>query len=60
MSTNRTLRTPLTVGMLAVTAAFGLSACVPTEEPAVEETEATQPAERLRPGLERGSLGGRR
>ena len=45
MSTNRTLRTPLTVGMLAVTAAFGLSACVPTEEPAVEETEATQPAE---------------
>ena len=44
MSTNRTLRTPLTVGMLAVTAAFGLSACVPTEEPAVEETEATQPA----------------
>ena len=45
MSTNRTLRTPLTVGMLAVTAAFGLSACVPTEEPAVEETGATQPAE---------------
>ena len=44
MSTNRTLRTPLTVGMLAVTAAFGLSACVPTSEPAVEETEATQPA----------------
>ena len=45
MSTNRTLRTPLTVGMLAVTAAFGLSACVPTQEPTVEETEATQPAE---------------
>ena len=51
MSTNRTLRTPLTVGMLAVTAAFGLSACVPTdggdtpEETAVETTEAAQPTE---------------
>lgn len=49
MSTTRTLRTPLTVGMLAVTAAFGLTACVPQgaadpDEP-TETTQATETTE---------------
>lgn len=54
MSLDRRLRTPLTVGLLALTATFGLSGCVPTveddgkdseqgqESSAPESTEATQ------------------
>ena len=46
MSLDRHLRTPLTVGLLALTATFGLSGCVPTVEDdssdsgQAEETEA--------------------
>lgn len=46
MSTNRTARTPLALGVVAVTAALGLSACVPTSEPqpATQESSAAQPS----------------
>lgn len=52
MSTNRTLRTPLTLGMVAVTAAFGLSACVPTAEPEPTGEETTQQSPTEEPATE--------
>lgn len=47
MTKNHSPRTPLTVGLLALTASFGLAGCVPTGggEPAPTETTQSQPSE---------------
>lgn len=47
MTKNLSLRTPLTVGLLAVTATFGLAGCVPTggSQPAPTETTQSQPSQ---------------
>ncbi|MDO5619184.1 hypothetical protein [Kocuria sp.] len=49
MTKNYSLRTPLTVGVLALTASFGLAGCVPTgnggSDPQTTETTQTQTAE---------------
>ncbi|KAA9393283.1 hypothetical protein FCK90_12915 [Kocuria coralli] len=42
MSKNSTLRTPLTLGLLALTASFGLAGCVPEGNGDPEPTETTQ------------------
>lgn len=60
MNLDRHLRTPLTVGLLAVTATFGLAGCVPAvddsgddSKPAVEETtQAPEPTEESTPDEE--------
>lgn len=54
MTKNYSLRTPLTIGVLAFTATFGLAGCVPSGndgggEATTEETTQSQPAETAEP-----------